>query len=239
MLWGVGNPHAPQHPKTPEQRAAAVRLTAQWRKRNPDRARALGREYYYRHRERILRAAAERQRLHPEGRKARKHAYWARKHGAEGRWAPAEFRALVALYGGRCAYCDAAAVLEPDHAIPLSRGGTNYIDNILPTCRRCNASKCDRTVEEFLNGESRPKRIQRGDPNFKLCRQCGNVRPVSEFNAQKGKSDGKRSECRLCARVKRNRYRALHAEHYRELARSWWAKNGARVRGEINARKRT
>jgi 5-methylcytosine-specific restriction endonuclease McrA len=33
--------------------------------------------------------------------------------------------------------------------VPLARGGTNFIDNILPACRGCNARKHTMTEEEF------------------------------------------------------------------------------------------
>ena len=44
----------------------------------------------------------------------------------------AEWFALVARYEARCAYCGAKGPLEMDHRVPLCRGGTNTIDNILP-----------------------------------------------------------------------------------------------------------
>jgi len=34
--------------------------------------------------------------------------------------------------------------LTVEHIIPLSKGGTNYIDNIVPACRFCNLSKNNR-----------------------------------------------------------------------------------------------
>ena len=45
-------------------------------------------------------------------------------------------------YDRRCAYCS-QQVKRPtkDHVIPLSRGGTNDIDNIVPACKYCNARK--------------------------------------------------------------------------------------------------
>ncbi len=38
---------------------------------------------------------------------------------------------------------------EIEHKIPLSRGGTNDYENIGVSCRRCNRSKHDKTVDEF------------------------------------------------------------------------------------------
>lgn len=34
---------------------------------------------------------------------------------------------------------------EPDHILPVSRGGTDTLDNIRILCRRCNQSKGNRT----------------------------------------------------------------------------------------------
>ncbi|WP_397368836.1 HNH endonuclease [Paenibacillus anseongensis] len=37
-----------------------------------------------------------------------------------------------------------------DHLIPLSRGVSDYIENIVPACRSCNSFKGTKTVDEFL-----------------------------------------------------------------------------------------
>lgn len=52
--------------------------------------------------------------------------------------------------GNICFYCRQPKKLSIDHDIPLSRGGTDDIDNILPACRSCNSKKHDRTAIEFL-----------------------------------------------------------------------------------------
>ena len=39
--------------------------------------------------------------------------------------------------------------LEPDHRVALSRGGSNRIENILPSCHPCNARKHRLTEAEF------------------------------------------------------------------------------------------
>jgi 5-methylcytosine-specific restriction endonuclease McrA len=57
----------------------------------------------------------------------------------------ADWLALVAQYAGRCGYCGAATSLEADHRTPLSRGGSNTIDNIIPACPSCNRRKFKKT----------------------------------------------------------------------------------------------
>lgn len=46
-----------------------------------------------------------------------------------------------------CIYCNRPIVndemLHIEHFIPIAKGGTNSIDNIIPTCRYCNRSKAD------------------------------------------------------------------------------------------------
>lgn len=59
----------------------------------------------------------------------------------------AEWRDLCARYGDRCLSCGHTGKLTPDHVVPLSRGGSNTIDNIQPLCLRCNLRKHARTID--------------------------------------------------------------------------------------------
>ena len=51
---------------------------------------------------------------------------------------------------GLCVRCGATERLEVDHIVPVSRGGTNEIDNLQMLCKSCNASKRDKTMEEWI-----------------------------------------------------------------------------------------
>lgn len=53
----------------------------------------------------------------------------------------AEWKALVERYGGVCAYCRCRPVECRDHVVPVSRGGSDSIGNILPSCQLCNTQK--------------------------------------------------------------------------------------------------
>ena len=55
-----------------------------------------------------------------------------------------------ALLGNVCLYCGEAKPLTRDHKVPLARGGSNDISNIVPACLSCNSSKHMRTAREFL-----------------------------------------------------------------------------------------
>ena len=52
---------------------------------------------------------------------------------------PFAWHQMCDIFGG-CAYCNAAAV-EVDHFIPRALGGSDSWDNLVPSCRSCNASK--------------------------------------------------------------------------------------------------
>lgn len=60
--------------------------------------------------------------------------------------------------GGKCFYC--ARVLNPferyafngfhvEHVIPRARGGSNFLDNLVPSCSECNFSKGAKTPEQW------------------------------------------------------------------------------------------
>lgn len=105
--------------KYAENPALARARTRRWEQRNPDKIRAI--RLTHDHRRRVA-----------------------------GPWFTAdEWSALVADHNSACAYCGRAGRLEADHRIPVSRGGTNSIENVLPACRRCNRSKEAATDTEF------------------------------------------------------------------------------------------
>jgi len=58
--------------------------------------------------------------------------------------------ALQETWGG-CAYCGVTDTpLQRDCVLPISRGGRYTIDNVVPACRSCNASKCNAEVTGWL-----------------------------------------------------------------------------------------
>lgn len=50
---------------------------------------------------------------------------------------------------GPCAYCGDIYATSVDHVIPVARGGTDTVDNVVSACVRCNGRKGDRTPEEW------------------------------------------------------------------------------------------
>jgi len=56
-------------------------------------------------------------------------------------------RAVFARDGHRCQYCGDSAE-NIDHVIPRSRGGLHVWDNVVASCRPCNARKRDHLLEE-------------------------------------------------------------------------------------------
>jgi 5-methylcytosine-specific restriction endonuclease McrA len=60
---------------------------------------------------------------------------------------PLSRRAVFARDGHRCQYCNRAAE-NIDHVVPRSRGGTHSWENVVASCRSCNARKEDRMLSD-------------------------------------------------------------------------------------------
>lgn len=71
----------------------------------------------------------------------------ARKNEVGGNFTKDEFRALCERYGNICLCCKQHNPLCADHVIPLSKGGSNSIENIQPLCHTCNSKKHKKTVD--------------------------------------------------------------------------------------------
>lgn len=80
-----------------------------------------------------------------------------------------ELRARFAQFGNCCAYCGAAGDMQIEHVVPISKGGTHAIGNIVPACEDCNSNKLAHEVEAWY----------RQRPSFtelrwrKICRALG------------------------------------------------------------------
>ena len=62
-----------------------------------------------------------------------------------------EWLEILKKYHWKCAYCGKEFDLfnrpERDHIIPISKGGNNIKENIVPACRSCNARKKDKILK--------------------------------------------------------------------------------------------
>ena len=144
-----------------------AKKSAEWRARNPERAKAIYARYRTAHKEKCLartvawkNANKEKVKVynavyattHPENARVRNGRRRARKMSNGGNHTVSEWLTLFSKNGGRCAYCATSLGLreaEQDNKIPLSRGGSDDIANIAVSCGSCNRRKKDKTDAEF------------------------------------------------------------------------------------------
>lgn len=61
-----------------------------------------------------------------------------------------QWAGILDSWGG-CAYCGADGVaLQRDCVLAISRGGRYTLENVVPACASCNASKCNEEVTHWL-----------------------------------------------------------------------------------------
>ncbi len=97
---------------------------------------------------------------------------------SDGQW-----RALENAWNG-CAYCGATGrPLQRDCVLALSRGGRYTLDNIVPACASCNASKCNDEVTGWMRRKRLDERaflIRHLEISAALRRRFPLERPVSD-----------------------------------------------------------
>jgi hypothetical protein len=94
-----------------------------------------------------------------------------------------EWSDLVRRSNWRCFYCakpvcknslDPNGELTKDHLIPKSRGGVDFIGNIVPACVRCNSLKGTKTVKEFraVRASYLPSSVQKKSETYIGAIRC-------------------------------------------------------------------
>lgn len=150
----------------PEFRAANVQRVAEWAKANPDKVlrwktenadyiRERAREQYWRDPAARYKKQCEWRAANPErvrelvrrnGQRRRARLLDSCSPGVTS----AQWRSICEAHGFCCAYCGAEDKLTIDHVVPISRGGLDAPDNVVPACKSCNSSKGAKTLDEWL-----------------------------------------------------------------------------------------
>jgi 5-methylcytosine-specific restriction endonuclease McrA len=150
---GYNDEHArKQRAEKPEQVLAAIK---RWRAANLDKVKA--------YRQKAERLAKQR---NPDKFREKWRARKARKRGAEGHFAARDIIALFEKQLGICAGCNCALEVSGpnkyhvDHIVPLkpragSILGTNNPENLQLLCPKCNCSKGNMAMDEWLKKRAR------------------------------------------------------------------------------------
>lgn len=124
------------------------RAKLQWAKDNPEKTVAIKRKYRQANSEKLNEYSRKKREANPGKKNEYTRKRRAIKLNALGSHTEAEWQALKSYYMDQCLRCgDVPDVLECDHVVPLSRGGSDDISNCQPLCRSCNGRKHAKIID--------------------------------------------------------------------------------------------
>lgn len=85
--------------------------------------------------------------------------------------------AIFMKYDGHCGYCGKKLhrdTMTVDHIVPVSRGGGNSLENLMPSCRECNEAKAADNLEMLCIHLVWPSLNISDVQDFKRVRQAAN-----------------------------------------------------------------
>lgn len=118
---------------------------------DPASKQKVNRDWYVANPERTKRYRASWRKANPDKVKVYRRTRRARKRGAEGRHTERDLFVQFVVQDSQCNGCGASLLISctEDHIIPLSRGGSNWPNNIQLLCLPCNDKKGAKTMEEW------------------------------------------------------------------------------------------
>lgn len=121
---------------------------AKYRAANPEKFLARTQAWRENNREHIRQYARDYRKAHPARNVANSHKWRARcADGVSPGVTSEQWQLKLKQFANRCAYCFVAGVkLTRDHVRPVSKGGSDSFDNVVPACSKCNSTKKDRLL---------------------------------------------------------------------------------------------
>ena len=148
IRWRTENPE--------KEREIRVKSLRKWASENPERKKEKARKFNAKHSAANVARARKWKRDNPE--RARELATnadrnrHAREVNAEGSHSVDDVLAILNSQDWECTYCSADLTDDRhiDHIVPLSRGGSNWPNNLQGLCPPCNLRKANKTHDEFV-----------------------------------------------------------------------------------------
>lgn len=142
--------HKVYRQRNKERRRAQMKI---WNEHNKARKRFLRRRWHLAHKEEENTKSRERVReweiANRERCRTRLRLRRAMERGAKGSHTEEQWLQLVAFLDERCACCRKRKKLSLDHIKPVTWGGSHYLANVQPLCRKCNSEKGDRFAVDY------------------------------------------------------------------------------------------
>lgn len=132
---------------------------ARYHARYKEKQRETTKRYRTLHRERLLEHKRQYYKT-PHGRmidRAHWHKRRAQKKASGGSYTPAQIQDQLKRQKSKCYWCQSKldqgkGAFHIDHVVPLSRGGSNDISNIVIACPTCNMSRNNKLPHEWVDG---------------------------------------------------------------------------------------
>jgi 5-methylcytosine-specific restriction endonuclease McrA len=121
--------------------------------KDPDAKRAANRDWWARHRDDMAQLRRKRWAEDPERHREYGRRRRARKMAAPGSHTADDIKTQYKRQHGRCYWCgeSVGGGYHADHVVPLSRGGSDDIGNIVIACPSCNLKKNTKMPHEFAD----------------------------------------------------------------------------------------
>lgn len=83
--------------------------------------------------------------------------------------------------GHKCVYCGSSSNLTIDHVVPISKGGKSSWENTVTSCWKCNNSKGETNVKDFMETKNFTHMIKPFKPHQILMMINGNINDIPEI----------------------------------------------------------